>query len=131
MNKKMNDQGSFFQRIYFLAIIFLCFLFVLSFLKNLGKARQIEKLVREKEDKIKQMEVKKAEIQRKLEEAQSEAYVEKRLRDDLGMAKAGETIFVLPEESVLKSLIPPLPEEEETLPDPNWRKWLKLFEVNI
>jgi cell division protein FtsB len=131
MGTKNKEKGSFLQKIYFAAILFLAFLFVLSFVKNLEKARKIEKIVLEKETKIKQMETKKEEVEKRLVEAKSEAYVEKRLRDDLGMAKEGETIFVLPDESILRSLVPPLPQEEDSLPDPIWKKWLRLFEINI
>ncbi len=43
------------------------------------------------------------------------------------MAKEGEIIIVLPDEEILGTLAPNLEEEEEALPDPNWKKWLKLF----
>jgi hypothetical protein len=41
--------------------------------------------------------------------------------------KEGEVIVVLPDEDILRKLAPLLPTEENTLPEPNWKKWEKLF----
>ncbi|MDP3994252.1 MAG: hypothetical protein Q8P91_00270, partial [bacterium] len=60
-------------------------------------------------------------------EAKKQEYIEKQLRDKLGLSKEGETIVVLPDADTLRKLVPPIPGEEEILPDPNWKKWLKLF----
>jgi cell division protein FtsB len=131
MRKNIKDKGSFFQNIFTLAIIFLTFLFILSLVRSMGKAREVGRVIKEKEERIKKMEAKNEEVKKKLEEAKSDAYIEKKLRDDLGMAKEGEIVFILPDEEVLRSLVPPLPEEVDVLPDPIWKKWFKLFDVTI
>ena len=41
--------------------------------------------------------------------------------------KDGETIVVLPEEETLRKMAPRFEREEEVLPDPTWKKWVKLF----
>ena len=43
------------------------------------------------------------------------------------MAKEGEIVVILPDEHILRKLAPDREIEEEVLPDPNWKKWMKLF----
>lgn len=64
---------------------------------------------------------KNSELQAKLKEAQSQAFIEKIARDKLGLAKEGETVVILPpiEPEATKS------GEETNLP--NWQKWWQLF----
>lgn len=81
---------------------------------------RVEKLQKENE-----------ELQLKIEEAKKQEYIEKQLRDKLGLSKEGEIIVVLPDADTLRKLVPPIPEEEEILPDPNWKKWLKVFDVTL
>jgi len=72
----------------------------------------------------------KAENQRLVEElrkVQSESFLEKEMRDKLGLAKEWEVVVVLPEPEVLRKLSPQIPEEEEVLPLPPWQQWLNLF----
>ncbi|OGM32451.1 hypothetical protein A2803_03195 [Candidatus Woesebacteria bacterium RIFCSPHIGHO2_01_FULL_44_21] len=68
------------------------------------------------------------ELKAQLEEVNSDFYREKAARDQLGLAHPGETVIVLPEESLLRRLSPRLIEQENLEPpEPNWRKWAKLF----
>ena len=99
----------------------------ISLIRNIIKISQAGKVVGEASLKVEKLKEENLKLQERLNEVQSEAYVEKELRDKLGLAKEGETILVLPEEDIVRSLAPKLTEEEETLPDPNWKKWLKLF----
>ncbi len=71
----------------------------------------------------------KDELAQELQTVKSEEFLEKGARDKLGLAKKGDIVLILPEESVLRSLSPreETSSEEEFLPDPNWKKWLKLF----
>ena len=104
------------------------FLFLsISLIRNIIKISQAGKVVGEASLRVEMLKEENLKLQERLDEVQDEAYVEKELRDKLGLAKEGETILVLPEEDIVRSLAPKLAEEEETLPDPNWKKWLKLF----
>ncbi len=67
------------------------------------------------------------ELQKRLTETQSPVYIERELRDKLGLAKRGEVVVVLPDAEILKRLAPKSSEEEDFLPDPTWKKWAKLF----
>ena len=66
-------------------------------------------------------------MQEKLDKVQSEEFIEKQLRDILGMVREGEIVIILPEDDIVRSFAPKFEKEEEVLPDPNWKKWLKLF----
>lgn len=67
-------------------------------------------------------------LKAELESAKSDFYREKAARDQLGLARPGETIIVLPDEDVLRRLSPRVLEDENRQPpEPNWRKWVKLF----
>lgn len=68
------------------------------------------------------------ELREKLLDINSDYYREKTARDQLGLARPGETVIVLPDEELLRRLSPRLLEEENNKPaDPNWKKWVKLF----
>jgi len=112
-----------------LRYIFIALFLVLSIslIRNIIKISQAGKVVGEASLRVEILKEENLKLQERLSEVQGEAYVEKELRDKLGLAKEGETILVLPEEDIVRSLAPKLTEEEETLPDPNWKKWLKLF----
>lgn len=112
-----------------LRYIFIALFLVLSIslIRNIIKISQAGKVVDEASLRVEMLKEENLKLQERLNEVQGEAYVEKELRDKLGLAKEGETILVLPEEDIVRSLAPKPAEEEETLPDPNWKKWLKLF----
>lgn len=131
MRNNIHNTGSFLQKVLTWAAGVLTFLFILSLFNNMGKVKKIEKEIRQKEKKIIKMEEKNEEIKKRLEEVKSDAYKEKRLRDDLGLAKEGDIIFILPDKEVLRNLAPSLPEDKESLPDPNWKRWLKIFDFNF
>ncbi len=66
-------------------------------------------------------------LEQQLEILKSDFYIEKQLRDKLGLAKEGEIILVLPEPEIVKKLAPKLPEPVVVKPKPNWQKWLEIF----
>lgn len=105
----------------------LLLILTISLSRNISKMRQINKEVQQKEEKVKKLEEEGKGLGKKLEEAQSNDYIEKQIRDKLGLAKPGEIVVVLPDEAVLRKLAPKMEEGEDSLPDPNWKKWAKLF----
>jgi cell division protein FtsB len=112
-------------KLFFLAL--LCLLMALSLFRNLTKIQGVKKRI---ENAKIRAEALKAENQRLVEElrkVQSESFLEKEMRDKLGLAKEGEVVVVLPEPEVLRKLSPQIPEEEEVLPLPPWQQWLNLF----
>jgi cell division protein FtsB len=110
----------------FIFIVLLVFL-VISLIRNIMKISQVGKRIDEASLRVEKLKEENLQLSERLDEVQSELYIESELRDKLGLAKEGETILVLPEEDIVRSLAPKLSQEEEILPDPNWKKWLKLF----
>ena len=108
-------------------IVFLAIVLTISLIRNILKTQESIKTIEKKELQLASLEEKNKQLEEDLRRVQSDEFVEKQLRDQLGLAKEGEIIIVLPEAEKLRLLIPDLPQEEEELPDPNWRKWLKLF----
>jgi cell division protein FtsB len=98
-----------------------------SVFRNLNKVSSIKKQVEAERQKVEKMRAENAELQAKITEAQGMEYIDKQMHDELGLSKDGEVVVVLPEESVVRSFAPPVSTDVETLPEPNWMKWKKLF----
>lgn len=110
----------------YLGIAFILLL-VISLARSVKKISEAKKRVVTAQEKVEKLKKEQEELEKKVSEVQSQEYIEKQLRDKLGLAKEGEIIIVLPDDETLKKLAPQIPEEESTLPDPNWKKWMKLF----
>ena len=112
-----------------LRYIFIALFLVLSIslIRNIIKISQAGKRIDEAEARVESLKEENLKLQQRLDDVLSESYIEKELRDKLGLAKEGETILVLPEEDIVKSLAPETVEEPEALPEHNWKKWVRLF----
>lgn len=102
-------------------------LFSVSLIRNIFKITAASKQIDEAKGRVEKLAEENEELKRQLALAQSEAFIETQFRDRLGLSKEGEIVVVLPDEETLRKIAPTLDAEEETLPDPPWRKWLKLF----
>ena len=102
-------------------------LMLVSLTRNIMKVREAKERLKEKEEYIEKIREGNEELRQKVATFKSEEFIEKQLRDKLGLAKEGETIVVLPDEETIRKFAPSDEKEEEILPDPNWKKWLKLF----
>lgn len=112
---------------YAYLIILVVVLFVFSVVRNIFRAAGAKNEIKVAQERVEKLKKENEEIQKRLSEVQDQVYIEIQLRDKLGLAKEGEIIVVLPDKETLKKLAPVISEEEDTLPDPTWRKWLKLF----
>jgi len=84
--------------------------------------------VQEAKNRLQEATDKQEELKYRLEEIKSSFYKEKVAREQLGLARSGEVVIVLPDEAILKRLSPRLYESQEIgKVDPNWKKWAKLF----
>lgn len=115
-------------RSYYIYVgLFLGFLFLLSLIRNISKIADAEKRISKAQERVEKLRKENKETERRLAEVKGEEYIEKQLRDKLGLAKEGEIVVVLPDEETLRKIAPGIAEEEDVLPDPTWKKWLKLF----
>jgi len=108
-------------------IIFLFLLMAISLIRNILRISQAKGRVETAEERVSQLKEENERLQKELKNIESEAYVEFQAREKLGLAGEGEIIVVLPDEEVLRKIAPKIYKEEETLPDPTWKKWIHLF----
>lgn len=110
----------------YLIIFFIVFL-AISLARNVLKLYEVRGQIKKAKERVLSLRKENEGLQERLSETQSEVYIEKQLRDKLGLAKPGEVVVVLPDEEILKRIGSKPLEEEDFLPDPTWKKWLKLF----
>ena len=91
--------------------------------------KNVNSRIEEEKERIEVLEQEREELQEKLEFVQSEEYIEKQLRDNLGLAKEGEIVVILPAEEIVKKFAPRIDEEEEIPLEANWKMWMKLFGI--
>lgn len=121
------NLGSKFGKLKGYLMLLLAAFLVLSIIRNIGKIVQIRSEVARERAKTEKQKRENDELAKKVAETQGPEFVEKEVRDKLGLVKPGETIVVLPDTETLRNLAPKPPVDEDALPDPNWKKWLKLF----
>lgn len=110
-------------------IIFLAgiVLLSLSVMRNYVRLQRAKATINEARVKLQKMQTEENELNDQIARAESTEFIEKQLRDKLGMAKEGEVVLVLPDEGEIKKLAPPRREEEEYEQKSNWEKWKELF----
>lgn len=128
MRLKPNlDLKGKFEKLKGYLMLLLALVLVISIARNIEKVFQIRRQVEDVRQKIEKQKAENDEIAKKVAETGGPEFVERQVRDKLGLVKAGETIVVLPDADTVRSLAPKPPTENDDLPDPNWKKWLKLF----
>jgi cell division protein FtsB len=116
-----------FGKIGIYAIWGLILILALSVFKNIGRTAQISNQIRTEKAKLSKIQADNNKLVEELAQTQNPNFIEKEIRNKLGLGKAGEAIVVLPDAEILRKLAPQTPSEVDTLPDPNWLKWKKLF----
>ena len=109
------------------AIWLLIVLLGFSVARSLEISAQIKAEVAAEEAKVAKMQEDNRKLQAQILESQGGEFIERQIRDKLGLVKSGEAIVVLPDDETLRKLAPEEPTPAEVLPDPNYRRWLKLF----
>jgi len=117
----------FFGRVWGYAVWVLILILAFSVIRNVRKAISIRSEIAREQVKVDKIKEENARLEREILQTQSGAFIEKQVRDRLGLVKEGEAIVVLPDEEILRRLAPQIPPESDTLPDPNWKKWIQLF----
>ena len=110
-----------------IGIILVTLFFGVSLIKNIARVSKVKARIAEAEARAAKLNQDNKELKTRLAEVNSDFFVEKKLRDNLGLAKEGETVVVLPEAEILRKLAPDVPQEATALPEANWEKWVHLF----
>ncbi len=106
-------------------VVFL--ILISSLVKSVSRIRVGDSVIEKTKIKIEKAEAENQKLADQLKITQSEEFMEKQLRDKMGLAKEGEIILVLPEADIVRKLSPQIPEEIEAKPKSNWQKWMELF----
>lgn len=123
-NKRSNKIK---DKVMTLLLLVAFVLFITSLTQTIMKIRKMNKEVASRENQLERLKKEEEELKKKYEEITSSEYMEKQLRNQLNLAKENEIILILPEDEILKKLVPS--DIEETAYDirPNWRKWADIF----
>jgi cell division protein FtsB len=116
-----------FEKIGGYTILLLILVLALSVFKNVSRGMQIDRQIEAEKAKITKMQAENKKLEEELIKTQNQDFIEKEIRNKLGLGKSGEAIVVLPDDDLLRKLAPQTSIETDTLPDPNWMKWKKLF----
>lgn len=108
-------------------MLVLILLMTVSIIRNIDKMGKIKAEVEKEKRKTEAIKRENEDLEKQVSEIQRAEFIERQLRDKLGLVKEGEVVLVLPDREILKNFAPKVYEEEDVLPDPNWKKWLKLF----
>jgi len=108
-------------------LLFLALFLSFSLVRNVVSFTSAKRKLSQESEKITKLEKEVQILEEQVKSVKKEEFIEKEARDKLGLAKEGEIVVVLPEDTVLAQLAPKIPQADEFLPEPNWKKWLKLF----
>jgi cell division protein FtsB len=120
----MKKTGS---KILFYSIFGLILMLSVTLVKNVIRTNQIREQIEAEKVKIAKIQAENDKLASEVANTQSAEFIEREMRNKLGLGKEGEAIVVLPDPDALRKLAPVIPVEVDTLPDPNWRKWVHLF----
>ncbi len=109
------------------ASIVVFMILISSLFKSVARIKVGNAVIEKTKAKIEKSEAENQKLADQLKITESEEFMEKQLRDKLGLAKEGEMILVLPEPEIVKKLSPHLPIDEEVKPKSNLQKWVELF----
>ena len=121
-------------RLLIFMLIGLCILFVISYASRRIENSRVQAEVIAMDSDIAQSQRNQAELEAQLEFVESDAYVDQVARNELGLAKPGDSVII-----VLPAIENPSAEQDvedanslATAPQastdlPNWRQWLQLF----
>ncbi len=128
MDRKLTDLIKLkFGKVAGYGIWLTILLLSLSVARNMAKVASIKKDVLVEKDRIVKMQKENQALETQISGMQSPDFIEKQVRNKLGLVKVGEAVVILPDEATLKRLAPVIDSSEDALPDANWQKWLALF----
>ena len=99
----------------------------IALVSDIQRVNQIKAQVQAEKAKVAGIQAQNNKLMTELTQTQNPDFIEKEIRNQLGLGKTGEAVVVLPDDDTLRKLAPQVPVEADTLPPPDWKKWEKLF----
>lgn len=94
--------------------------------RNLMEVVSVEDRVEEAKRKVEGLESERKHLESKLELVESDEFVEQQIRDELMLAKEGETVVVIPQQVGEVGKVEKV-EQEKQEDLANWQKWARVF----
>lgn len=113
----------FFQtRVFRTALLLISLLIIAGVVRSVVTIAQKRGIVEQRKAVLRQEENTRAELERKLKEATSAAFIERVAREKLGLVKEGEVVVILD-----KSKLQSGPQTTSPVEIPSWKQWWQLF----
>ncbi len=113
------------RRVIQLLIVCLVLILIYNLLVQIIDALKSQDRLSEQAEKVYKLETKNRELRNKLSQIQSPQFIEEIARNKLNLSKEGETIIVIPENTLKMIMGASASAQEIRLP--NWLGWWKLF----
>jgi len=110
-------------------LIFVSLVFAVGLVKTLGNISQGRRRLAEVKDEVTRTAKQKQDIEEEIKQRESLLYLETEARNRLNLIKPGERVVIMPKKPEVAgssdgSLGSPA---DDSLPEPNWVKWKRLF----
>ncbi len=99
---------------------------ILNFSRELINLSQAGNRLEEIREDVKKLRFKNWQLKQEVDYRKTDEFLEKEIRDKLGMARKGETVVILPQEKIEKIASQAAAEKKERQLS-IWRQWLELF----
>ncbi len=114
------------NKIIFIIVIVIVAVGILTGLsRQIASALEASKRLEDEASQVTKLTEKNNQLKKELSDAQSPDSIEKIAREELNLAKPGETVVVIPPDLISKVIEDNKPKIEPKLP--NWQGWLRLF----
>lgn len=105
-------------------IIFGCIMAIIGLTRSVIELRGRSNMAEERQSELDKVKKENAELKKRYEEVQTPEFVEREIRERLGLVKEGETL-VLVDKNRSPQSEQPVSNFDPQLP--NWKQWMKLF----
>jgi len=112
----------FQNKILRIILIIISFILAVNLFRSHKTLKDRADYIKDAENRLKEEEVTKIELERKLAQVQSREYIEKQIREKLNLGKEGEVVVIIP--SISPKVLPTLPPQGKRA---NWQKWMEIF----
>ncbi len=119
--------GDLKNKIVMIVSIIILVVSLKAFWDNFSRLKKALTGLKEKEKIVENLKEENEDIEKRIEELGSDLYIERQLRDNLGMAKEGEVVVILPDDEELTRLVSDFGLEKRQEEKPVWQKWLEVF----
>lgn len=113
------------KKIVPIAIIGIVLLIAYNLIMQITNAVRSQERLSAQAETVYQLEAKNKQFKKKLLEIQSEQFIEEQARNKLGLSKEGETIVIIPEDTLKLVMGATASAQAERLP--NWLGWWRVF----